>query len=479
VALLALMVLAMSSRANFPPPPSAGDDSSSSPGALPASLDPWIPRSAAQASASAQVTAAAVNALRESGALPASKGSSSMPTSSSGEPAATAKKKGSTKKRNKRPHQQSGHREQRPVLPSSLNGLATLALDGDGGDFEATAAAAAAGETPRATVIVPLLHDRDAGAAAVTALSAATAFEADEGGEGSSSSLEIIIVAADAEVARSLAGTSAESQEGVRLIVRDAARARTAGQRQRDEDEREEAAAAGGETSSASSSSSRHRRSPPLLRRSPLPPLLPPRSPQLGGGGAGDAALRNAGARAARAGGSDLLVFLRPGALLRRGYWRGVLSAAAADPGAQFFFTGRRASPSLPEAAEGGGGGSDGDWAARLPWHNPYAFNRAFAVRRSAWVAAGGFSPAAAPGVDVEALLLSALDAPPRVERVDAKGELEKEEGAGPSGKGSIAPSGVSFPPPPPFFFFSTPRGRENSKGRKKGKNSLPMNTND
>ena len=474
MALLALMVLAMSSRANFPPPPSAGDDSSSSPGALPASLDPWIPRSAAQASASAQVTAAAVNALRESGALPASEGSSSMPTSSSGEPAATAKKKGSTKKRNKRPHQQSGHREQRPVLPSSLNGLATLALDGDGGDFEATAAAAA-GETPRATVIVPLLHDRDAGAAAVTALSAAAAFEADEGGEGSSSSLEIIIVAADAEVARSLAGTSAESQEGVRLIVRDAARARTAGQRQRDEDEREEAAAAGGETSSASSSSSRRRRSPPLLRRSPLPPLLPPRSPQLGGGGAGDAALRNAGARAARAGGSDLLVFLRPGVLLRRGYWRGVLSAAAADPGAQFFFTGRRASPSLPEAAEGGGGGSDGDWAARLPWHNPYAFNRAFAVRRSAWVAAGGFSPAAAPGVDVEALLLSALDAPPRVERVDAKGELEKEEGAGPSGKGSIAPSGVSFPPPLPRFFSSLRREAERTqKEEKKEKTHSP-----
>ena len=144
--------------------------------------------------------------------------------------------------------------------------------------------------------------------------------------------------------------------------------------------------------------------------------------------------------------------------ILRGGYWRSVLSAAEANPRAQLFFTGRRASPTLPQAEE-----SDGEWARRLPWHNPYAFNRAFALRRSAWVEAGGFSPAAAPGVDVEALLLSALDAPPRVERVDAKGDLVKEEGAGPSGKGTIASTGVRS-----FFFFSFSFSLEVERSRKK-----------
>ena len=458
MALLALMVLA-SSSARFPPSPAttnaaAGD--SSCPRASQASLGPWVPRSAAQASASALVTASVVNALRESGALPASKGYSSA-ASGHQAPPATKKGKGKKNKKTGTEQQQRRARQERPVLPSSLNGLATLALDGDGGDVEATAPAARGGDDapprppPRATVIVPLQSEREARAAAATALSAAAAFREDDDGDdgddegGSSSSLEIIIVAADAEVARSLSGTSAEAQEGVRLVVRDAAAARIAGQKQTQNDDEggDNAAAAAADGKEAGSSPRRPFLLP--LRRSPLPPLLPPHPPQLGGGGSGDAALRNAGARAARAGSEGLLVFLRPGAVLRPGYWRSVLSAAEAHPRAQFFFTGRRASPTLPQArGEGGSGdGGGGDWAARLPWHNPYAFSRAFCVRRAAWVEAGGFSPAAAPGVDVEALLLSALDAPPRVERVDAKGDLQKEEGAGPSGKGTIASTGV------------------------------------
>lgn len=439
---LALMLFA-SSRANSP---AMTTDSSCPLRASQAPLGSWFPRSAAQASAAALVTASAVNALRESGVLPASKGYSASMSA----PPATKKGNKGGKKKNKKP----GTAEQsRPVLPSSLNGLATLALDGDGGDVEVTAGTRAGGDdnnlpAPRATAIVSLQSEREARAAAATALSAAAAFAEDDE-EEAGGGLEVIIVAADAEVARALSGTSAEAQEGVRLIVRDAAAARIAGQKQQAQNDEGEdnvdddtaAAAADG----SSSSSGR----PFLLprRRAPLPPLLPPRPPQLGGGGSGDAALRNAGARAARAGSDDLLVFLKPGVILRPGYWRSVLSAAAANPRGQLFFTGRRASPTLPQAREGGN--SDGEWAARLPWHNPYAFSRALCVRRSAWVLAGGFSPAAAPGVDVEALLLSALDAPPRVERVDAKGDLEKEEGAGPSGRGTIASSGVRE-----MFFF-------------------------
>lgn len=420
-------------------------------------MDPWLPLSAAQVSASAAVTASAVNALRESGALRASKGSSMAPPVATA--AATKTKKGD-KKKNKGTKNHQRQQQQRPVLPSSLNGLASLALDGDGGDVEAIAARGGAGTRgeatvllPRATVVVPLLDARDAAAAAATARSAAAVFEEDNGDEESSSSpLEIIIVAADAEVARSLEGTGAEAQEGVRLVVRDAAAARIAGQKRKEDDEEDE---------EENGKSFR-----PFLRRSPLPPLLPPRPPQLGGSGAGDSALRNAGARAARS--EDLLVFLKPGVVLRRGYWKSVLSSAEANPEAQFFYTGRLAPPTLPEAETDRGDG--GDWARRLPWHNPYAFNRAFALRRAAWVEAGGFSPAAAPGVNVESLLLSALDAPPRVERVDSRGELEKEEGAGASGKGSIADSGVRerareffFP----FQIFSDVEAEKNSKGRK------------
>ena len=459
MAFLVMILVLASSRANLPTLPSTTNAAGVSSCASQASAGPWLPRSAAQASASALVTAAAVNALRESGSLPASKGSSSASSSAASSHQAT--KKGKKKKKSTKPDKQQP--QQRPVLPSSLNGLAALALDGDGGDVEATNSAGGLGENaplPRATVIVPLQSEREARAAAATALSAAAAFEQDEGDDGSSSSsslLEIIIVAADAEVARSLSGTSAEAQEGVRLVVRDAAAARIAGQKQRGAENDGGGEENGGddekETSSSSSSSGRPFL---LLRRSPLPPLLPPRSPQLGGGGAGDAALRNAGARAARS--EDLLVFLKPGVILRGGYWRSVLSAAEANPRAQLFFTGRRASPTLPQAEE-----SDGEWARRLPWHNPYAFNRAFALRRSAWVEAGGFSPAAAPGVDVEALLLSALDAPPRVERVDAKGDLVKEEGAGPSGKGTIASTGVRS-----FFFFSFSFSLEVERSRKK-----------
>ena len=456
VALLALMALASSRAGSDSGGGAWGSDgsggsggepfSSSSRRFPPSSPDPWVPNSALRASASAQVTAAAVQALRESGALRASKGSS-MPWSSA-KKTTTAKEAKATKrtKKNKKPSTTTQKHPPRPVLPSSLNGLAALALDGDGGDVEAATVSESSNSQllpPRASVVVPLLTDREAKGAAATALSAAAAFDNDnvdgddENSSSSSSSLEIIIVAADAEVARSLTGTSAETQAGVRLIVRDAAAARIAGQRRKEEEEVEEGSEDGSDetdetetsSSSSSSSSSRH-----FLRRSPPPPLLPPRLPQLGGSGAGDAALRNAGARAARS--EDLLVFLKPGVTLRKGYWRALFSSAKAHPKAQFFFSGRQPSPSLTEA-------DSEDWAKRLPWHNPYAFNRAFAIRRRSWVEAGGFSPAAVPGTDVEALLLSALDAPPRIERLDAKGDLVKEENAGPSGKGSIANSGV------------------------------------
>lgn len=451
VALLALMFLA-SSRANLPPQLTTNADGDSTPTAFPASSqDPWVPRSAAQASSSMQITASAVNALRESGALRASEAATMPASLAAGRQKMPETETKKTKDKSKKPDQQ----YRRPVLPSSLNGLATLALDGDGGDVEAVSPEGEPGTfLPRSTVIVPLADNGDAEAAAATALSASAVFEGDSDDKESSSSLEIIIVAADAEVARSLSGTSAETQKGVRLLVRDAAAGRIAGQRKRKSDDDGDEEIGDDEESGSSSSSSSSRR--PFLRRSPLPPLLPPRPPQLGGAGAGDAALRNAGARAARS--EDLLVFLKPGVTLRRGYWRSVLSAAEGNPKAQFFFTGRRASPTLPEAEEGGG---EGDWAKRLPWHNPFAFNKAFAIRRAAWVAAGGFSPAAPPGTDVEALLLSALDSPPRVEKVDAKGDLVKEENAGASGRGSIAPSGVSTSPPPPFIFE---RSRSTSK---------------